>query len=117
MSDLLLRSMDAPVREDLPDLHIGDSITLYVRVPTEKADRSQMIRGMVIRKNGGGNAASFTLRRIASGGVGVEMTFPIRSPRIERIEVQRGGHVRRAKLYYMRERRGKSARLREKQNL
>lgn len=116
MSDLLLRSLEAPTRSDLPVVSVGDSVTLFVRVGVgEKNERSQMIRGMIIRKSGSGNTASFTVRRIAAGGIGVEMTFLERSPRIESIEVQRSGHVRRAKLYYMRERRGKSARLREKQ--
>ncbi len=118
MSDLLLRSVEAPKREDLPDLNVGDSITLFLRVGVgEKNERSQMIRGMIIRKNGSGNAASFTVRRIAVGGTGVEVTSLERPPRIERIEVHRGPHIRRAKLYFMRGRRGKAARLREKQQL
>ena len=73
-----------------------------------------MIRGLIIAKGGQGNSESFTVRRVAPGGIGVELTYATRSPRIQEIKVQRGAHVRRAKLYYMRERAGKSARLREK---
>jgi large subunit ribosomal protein L19 len=115
MSDLLLQAFDAPVNENLPRLRVGDSVTVYVRVNAgEKNERTQMIRGLIIRMGGGSNNESFTVRRIAPGGIGVELTFLARSPRIERIEVQRHAHVRRAKLYFMRERSGKSARLREK---
>lgn len=115
MSDLLLQAFEAPVNEKLPRLRVGDSVTVYVRINVgDKNERTQMIRGMIIRMSGGSNNESFTVRRIAPGGVGVELTYLTRSPRIERIEIQRHAHVRRAKLYFMRERSGKSARLREK---
>jgi large subunit ribosomal protein L19 len=115
MSDLLLKTFDSPINESLPEVNIGDSVTVYYRINVgQKNARTQMVRGLVIAKSGSGNAETFTVRRIAPGGVGVELTLPRRSPRIESIQVQRGSHVRRAKLYYMRGRTGKAARLREK---
>jgi large subunit ribosomal protein L19 len=115
MSDLLLSTFDAPKRDDLPELRSGDSVTVYVKVNVgQKNERTQMVRGLVIAHGGANNNEWFTVRRIAPGGIGVELTYLLRSPRITEIKVQRHSHVRRAKLYYMRERTGKSARLREK---
>ena len=115
MSDLLIQAFDAPKRDDLPQLSVGDSVTVYAKVNVgKKNERTQMVRGLVIANGGSANNEWFTVRRIAPGGIGVELTYLLRSPRIESIKVQRHAHVRRAKLYYMRERTGKSARLREK---
>ena len=115
MSDLLLKTFDNEDRDDLPQLHIGDSVTVYVKVNVgEKNERTQMIRGLVIAMGGEGNNKHFTVRRIASHGIGVERTFLLRSPRVEKIEVLRHAKVRRAQLYYMRDRRGKAARLKER---
>lgn len=115
MSDLLLKTFDADAREDLPPLRAGDNVTVYVKVNVgQKNQRTQMVRGLIIAKGGSDNNEWFTVRRIAPGGIGVELTYRLRSPRIEEIKVQRHAHIRRAKLYYMRERTGKSARLREK---
>ena len=114
MSDLLIKSIERPVREDLPEMHVGDDVIVYVRIVEGKRERVQMIRGMVIRLRKGGSQTNFTVRRIASNNVGVELSFLLNSPRIEKIEIRRHAHVRRAQLYYMRERTGKSARLREK---
>lgn len=114
MSDILLKSFDASVNEELPDLKPGDNITVHLRIVEGKRERIQLVRGTIVRLRKGGNQASFTVRRIASNGIGVERTFLFRSPRIEKIEVHRHAHVRRAQLYYLRERTGKSARLREK---
>lgn len=114
MSDLLLKAFDAPKNENVPDLHPGDSVTVYVRVVEGRRERVQMIRGTVIRIQGGGINQKFTVRRIASNGVGVELTFLTTSPRIEKLEVHRHAQVRRAKLYYLRNRTGKAARLRER---
>ena len=114
MSDLLLKSFDQPQTKDLPELHVGDSVTVNVRIVEGTRERVQMIRGTVIRLRKGGNQANFTVRRIASNNVGVELTFLLNSPRIESIEIQRHAHVRRAQLYYMRDRTGKAARLRER---
>ena len=91
----------------------GDTVRVHVKVVEGEKERIQVFEGVVIRKRGGGARASFTVRRV-SYGVGVERTFPLHSPRIERIQVVKSGHVRRSKLYYLRERTGKAARLREK---
>ena len=114
MSDLLLKTFDAPVNENVPELMPGDSVTVYVRVVEGKRERVQMIRGLIIRLQGGGINRKFTVRRMAANGIGVELTFLTSSPRIERLEVHRHAHVRRAKLYYLRNRTGKAARLRER---
>ena len=114
MSDLLLKSFDAPVNENVPELRPGDSVTVHLRIIEGKRERVQLVRGTVIRIRKSGNQANFTVRRIAANGIGVERTFLARSPRIEKIEVHRHAHVRRAQLYFLRQRTGKSARLREK---
>ncbi len=100
--------------EALPALHPGDTVRVHARIVEGNRERIQVFQGTVIRIRRGGTNASFTVRRIASNGVGVERTFLLHSPRIEQVEVLRHGHVRRAKLYYLRGRLGKSARLREK---
>jgi len=88
---------------------------VYVRINVgSRNERVQLVRGTVIRLRNSGNNRNFTVRRIASNGIGVERTFLLRSPRIEKIDVNRHAYVRRAQLYYLRERTGKSARLREK---
>jgi large subunit ribosomal protein L19 len=91
----------------------GDTVRVHVKVVEGEKERVQVFEGVVIRKRGEGGRASFTVRRV-SYGVGVERTFPLHSPRIDRIQVMKSGHVRRSKLYYLRERTGKAARLREK---
>ena len=122
MSSDILRSVeeqqlkqDTGVRSDLKALRVGDDVQVHFRIVEGERDRIQLVRGTVMRlRKGGGANASFTVRRIASHGIGVERTFPLHSPRIEKIEVLRHAHVRRAKLYFLRGRQGKSARLREK---
>jgi len=114
MSDLLLNSFEAPENENVPEVRPGDSVTVHLRIVEGKRERVQLVRGTVIRLRKGGNQASFTVRRIAANGIGVERTFLLRSPRIEKIEIHRHAHVRRAQLYFLRTRTGKSARLREK---
>jgi large subunit ribosomal protein L19 len=114
MSDLLLKSFDAPVNENVPDLRPGDSVTVHLRIIEGKRERTQLVRGTIIRLRKSGNQANFTVRRIASNGIGVERTFLMRSPRIEKIDVHRHAHIRRAQLYFLRSRTGKSARLKEK---
>lgn len=113
MSDLL-RAVEAPANPEIPDLQPGDSVSVHLRIQEGDRQRVQEFRGTVIRTRKGGNNASFTVRRVASHGVGVERTFLLRSPRIEKVEVSRQAHVRRAKLYYLRGRSGKRARLTEK---
>ena len=114
MSDTLLRTFEQPADEKLPQLRPGDTVDVFVRIVEGKRERVQRITGVIIRLRKGGNQANFTVRRIASNGIGVEMTFLYSSPRIERIVVKRHAHVRRAQLYYLRGRTGKAARLREK---
>lgn len=101
-------------KADHPQLHPGDSVRVHVLIVEGSRERVQVFNGTVIRLRGGGVNESFTVRRIASHGIGVERTFLLQSPRIEKIEVLRHARVRRAQLYYMRGRSGKSARLKEK---
>ena len=101
------------IRTDLPQLNIGDTVRVYVKVKEGNRERIQMFEGTIIKKNHGGIQETFTVRRI-SYGVGVERTFPANSPNIDRIEVSRRGKVRRAKLYYLRDRVGKAAKVKEK---
>lgn len=99
--------------EALPEVRAGDTVRVHARIVEGNRERIQVFQGTVIRVRRGGINASFTVRRIASNGVGVERTFLLNSPRIEQVEVLRHGRVRRARLYYLRGRRGKAARLRE----
>jgi large subunit ribosomal protein L19 len=106
--------VDAPyLRTDLPEFRPGDTVRVHVRVVEAGRERIQVFQGVVIRRQGGGLQETFTVRKI-SFGVGVERTFPLHSPSIGKLEVVSRGHVRRAKLYYLRERRGKKARIRER---
>ena len=100
------------LREDLPTFRAGDTVRVHVRVVEAGRERIQVFQGVVIRRRGGGIRESFTVRKV-SFGVGVERTFPLHSPSISTLEVVTRGDVRRAKLYYLRERRGKRARIRE----
>ena len=113
VSDIIKELEKEQLRTDLPELEIGDQVRVYVKVVEGTHERLQNFEGIVIKMEGGGIRKSFTVRRI-SYGVGVERTFPYHSPRIGRIEVVRHGVVRRAKLYYLRERSGKAAKIRER---
>jgi large subunit ribosomal protein L19 len=99
---------------DIPEMHPGDTVNVHARIIEGDKERIQVFKGTVIRLHGGGANANFTVRRIASHGIGVERTFLIHSPRVEKVEVVRRAHTRRSKLYYLRELRGKRARLRAK---
>ena len=117
MSDLLLKTFDREVTEEMPEISVGDDVTIRVRINVgERNERTQVVRGTVIRLRNSGNNRNFTVRRIASNGIGVERTFLLNSPRIEKIEVHRRAHTRQANLYFLRKRTGKSARLREKRD-
>ncbi|MCP4434250.1 MAG: 50S ribosomal protein L19 [Actinomycetia bacterium] len=105
----------ASMRDDVPDFSPGDTLKVHVKVVEGNKERTQMFQGVVIGRRGSGLHESFTVRKL-SNGVGVERTFPLHSPIIERIEVHSRGDVRRAKLYYLRDRVGKSARIREKRD-
>ena len=100
------------LRQDLPTFKAGDTLKVYVKVIEGSRERVQLFEGVVIKRRGGGISETFTVRKI-SYGVGVERTFPLHSPKLEKIEVARRGKVRRAKLYYLRELRGKAARIKE----
>lgn len=111
--DILQQITQEQIRTDLPDLKIGDTVRVYVKVKEDNRERVQMFEGTIIKKNHGGIQETFTVRRV-SYGVGVERTFPVNSPKIDRIEIVRHGRVRRAKLYYLRDRVGKAAKVKEK---
>ncbi|BAU96371.1 50S ribosomal protein L19 [Corynebacterium suranareeae] len=103
----------ASLRDDVPAFRAGDTLDVHVKVIEGTNTRTQLFKGVVIRRQGGGVRETFTVRKV-SFGIGVERTFPVHSPNIEKIEVVRRGDVRRAKLYYLRELRGKAARIKEK---
>lgn len=101
-------------KEDVPELRPGDLVRVHILIFEGGKQRTQIFQGTVMRLRKGGANANFTVRRVAAHGVGVERTFPLHSPRVTKVEVLRHSHVRRAQLYYLRERRGKAARLRER---
>ncbi len=105
----------AHLRDDIPDFRTGDTVKVHVRVVEGGRERVQVFEGVVIARDGGGLRETFTVRKV-SFGVGVERVFPVHAPIIQRIEVARRGDVRRSKLYYLRERSGKSARIKEKRD-
>lgn len=100
------------LRTDLPSFRPGDTLRVHVRIIEGTRERIQVFEGVVIKRRGGGVSETFTVRKISSG-VGVKRTFPLHTPKIEKIEVKRRGKVRRAKLYYLRSLRGKAARIQE----
>ena len=109
----ILRAIEAEqMRNDLPEFHVGDTVKLHVKVKEGNRERIQMFEGTVIKRQNGGLRETFTVRRLAYG-VGVERTFPVNSPIIEKMEVTRRGKVRRAKLNYIRSRVGKAAKVKE----
>ena len=110
--DILKSITQDQLRSDLPELNIGDTVKLYVKVKEGAKERIQMFEGTIISKKHGGISETFTVRRV-SYGVGVERTFPVHSPIIDRIEKVRSGKVRRAKLYYLRDRVGKASKVKE----
>ena len=108
-----IRAIEAQqLRDDLPKMRVGDTVKVHYRIKEGNRERIQAFEGVVIRLSGPGARETFTVRKI-SYGVGVERTFPVHSPKIAKLEVLRHGHVRRAKLYYQRDKVGKAARLRE----
>ena len=109
-----LDALDAEsLRTDVPDFRPGDTLKVHVRVVEGSRERVQLFQGVVIRRQGSGVRETFTVRKV-SFGVGVERTFPVHSPKIEKIDVAARGDVRRAKLYYLRSLRGKAAKIKEK---
>jgi len=114
MSELMKSVEYVEPNPNIPRLRTGDTVRVHARIVEGNRERVQIFQGIVIRLRGGGINKNFTVRRIASHSIGVERTFLLHSPRIEKVEVLRHAHTRRAQLYYLRERRGKAARLREK---
>jgi large subunit ribosomal protein L19 len=113
MSDLL-KAFEAPDNPNIPALRPGDVVSVHVRIKEGERERIQEFKGTIIRLRKGGQDANFTVRRVASNGIGVERTFLLRSPRVDKVVVERHSQVRRAQLYFMRALSGKSARLKQK---
>jgi len=112
--DILRDVVQDYLREDVPAFNVGDTLKVHIKIKEGARERIQVFEGFVLKKQGGGVSETFTVRRIASG-VGVEKTFPINSPKIDKIEVVKHGDVRRAKLNYMRKRTGKAARIKSRE--
>ena len=112
MQKLIQEITQSQLKTDLPKFKSGDTVRVHVKVVEGTRERIQIFEGVVIKRRGGGISETFTVRKI-SYGVGVERAFPVHSPKIEKLEVIRRGKVRRAKLYYLRELRGKKARIKE----
>jgi large subunit ribosomal protein L19 len=109
----IIRSIEAKqIRSDMPQFDVGDTVRVWVKVVEGNRERLQAFEGTVIAKRNGGVRETFTVRRV-SYGIGVERTFPIHSPRVDHVDMIRRGKVRRAKLYYLRERQGKAAKIKE----
>lgn len=113
----LLKLVEQPyLKDEVPEFRAGDTVRVHVRVVEGEKVRTQIFQGVVLARKGGGVGATFTVRKI-SGGIGVERVFPLHSPNVEQIEVVRRGKVRRAKLYYLRNLRGKAARIEERREI
>ncbi|MGL4651526.1 MAG: 50S ribosomal protein L19 [Caldilineaceae bacterium] len=118
MTNALMASLQPQKAENFPTLRTGDSVRVHQRIVEGRNERIQVFQGVIIAMRGGSDpGASYTVRRTGSHGVGVERTFPLYAKNIEKVEVLRNAKVRRAQLYFMRERQGKAARLREKRFL
>ena len=113
MSDIL-KEIEAPVNPNIPELSPGDVVSVHVKIKEGNRERIQEFKGTVLFLKKNGASTTFTVRRVASNGIGVERTFLIRSPRIDRVVVDRSNVVRRGRLYFLRGRTGKSARLKQK---
>ena len=112
--DVLKAVTQEYIKTDIPAFNVGDTVQVHVKIKEGNRERIQIFEGFVLKRQNGGIGETFTVRRIASG-VGVEKTFPIHSPLVEKIEVVRHGKVRRARLHYMRERTGKSAKIKSRE--
>ena len=113
MDPLIQELTKEQLRDDMPDFRAGDTVRVHVRVVEGTHERIQMFEGVVIKRKGAGISATYTVRKMSSG-IGVERTFPVNDPRVAKVEVLRHGRVRHAKLYYLRDRHGKAARIAEK---
>ncbi len=113
MDDIIRSVESSQIRDDYPDFKSGDTVKIHFQVKEGEKTRVQVFQGVVISRRGGGISETFTVRKISSG-VSVERVFPLNSPLIEKIEITRAGKVRRAKLFYLRDKKGKAARIKEK---
>ena len=112
MNDIIKEIEQEQLKESVPEFAIGDTVKVYGKIKEGNRERIQVFEGTVIKRQGGSNRETFTVRK-NSNGVGVEKTWPLHSPNVEKVEVTRRGKVRRAKLFYLRERSGKSAKVKE----
>jgi len=112
----LLKSIEAPENPNIPVLKSGDTVSVHVKIKEGNRERIQEFKGTLLYIHKNGTNSTFTVRRIATNGIGVERTFLMRSPRIDKVVVERSNQVRRSRLYYLRTRTGKSARLKQKFN-
>ena len=113
MNDIIKNIEAAQLKAEVPEFNVGDTVKVYAKVKEGNRERIQVFEGTVIKKQGGSNRATFTVRK-SSNGVGVEKTWPLHSPNVEKVEVVRQGKVRRAKLFYLRSRVGKAAKVKER---
>lgn len=111
--DIIRAIEQQQIKQDLPEFNVGDNVKVHYRITEGNRERIQVFQGDVIRRQGASSRETFTVRKV-SFAVGVERTFPVHSPKIEKIEVTRRGRVRRAKLYYLRDKVGKAAKIKEK---
>ncbi|MCR5655363.1 MAG: 50S ribosomal protein L19 [Lachnospiraceae bacterium] len=112
MNQIIKEIEDAQLKAEVPEFNVGDTVKVHGKIKEGNRERIQIFEGTVIKKQGGSNRATFTVRKF-SNGVGVEKTWPLHSPNVEKVEVVRQGKVRRAKLYYLRDRVGKKAKVKE----
>ena len=112
MNDIIKNIEAAQLKESIPEFHVGDTVKVYNKIKEGNRERIQVFEGVVLKVQGGGNRATFTVRK-TSNGVGVEKTWPVHSPNVEKVELVRKGKVRRAKLNYLRSRVGKKAKVKE----
>ena len=114
MNAILKSVSEAQLRDNIPKFGAGDTVRVHVRVVEGEKERIQLFEGVVIQRRGTGIHATFTVRKISTGGIGVERIFPLHTPRVANIEVVRHGKVRRSKIYYLRNLRGRAARIPER---
>lgn len=113
MNDIIKKIEDAQLKAEIPDFRVGDTVKVYAKIKEGNRERTQVFEGTVIKRQNGGVRETFTVRKF-SNGIGVEKSWPLHSPVVEKIEVVRHGKVRRAKLYYLRDRVGKAAKVKER---
>ena len=113
MSDIIKEIEEAQLKASVDEFEVGDTVKVYGKIKEGNRERIQVFEGVVLKRQGGSNRETFTVRKI-SGGIGVEKTWPVHSPNVEKVEIIRVGKIRRAKLYYLRDRVGKASKVKEK---